>query len=57
MENYSFVLYFGDLSEELQEQKIQEFIEKNPEDYADMSEQEAIDSARKSIEARFPIYF
>lgn len=57
MENYSFVLYFEDLDEDLQEQKIQEFIEKHPEDYADMTEQEAIDSARKSIEARFPVYF
>jgi len=71
MNNYGFILEFNELSEELQEQKIDEYMTylyENDEEYYKegegfeslgdyLEDGKARDNARTQIEARFPMYF
>jgi len=67
-DNYSFVLEWNDLPEDLREQKIDEYITHTYDDEHDVEEgdmtlEEAIQdfdnrrNAERQIEARFPMYF
>jgi len=54
---FTFNLEWDELSEDLREQKIQEYIDNNLLDYQDVDEEIARQHAEYSIRARFPIYF
>jgi len=52
--NYGFELNFGELDEELQEAKIEEYMRHHD---MDTSCEESWKMARRNIEAYFPLYF
>ena len=59
---YQFVMYFEDLSEDEQEEKITEYIEKgialgNYDETTVVTDEDTRDDARRAITAHFPIYF
>jgi len=62
-ENYSFVLDWDELDEELKEEKITEFMEKNYVENDERGYDEYMDdpnekeSAENAISAHFPMYF
>ena len=56
-DRFSFVLEWDELSEDLREEKIDAFIEKNGGTGADLQDIGKRNEAENSISARFPMYF
>jgi hypothetical protein len=55
--NYSFCLEWDELPEELREEKIDTYIEKNGGTGADLASSDKRQEAENSISAHFPMYF
>jgi len=55
-EDYAFCLYFEDLDEDLQERKIDEYIEYHKDTEA-VDGKMSREDAREAIERHFPVYF